>query len=143
MAVWIWTAVVAVSLIIEFITMDLVTVWFAGAGIVGLILAACGAHYLWQIGVFIVLSAALLLGVRRFAVKFLFKNSEKTNTEALTGSVHTLLKDIANEKYGTIKINGVEWNCITEDGSTIAAGEKVVIEKIQGNKFIVSKKENK
>ena len=142
MAIWIWTAVVGLSLIVEFITTELVSIWFAAAGLVSLIMAALGANYIWQIVIFIVLSAGLLLGVRKFAKAQLTKHTEKTNTDALIGTTHTLITDIGSEQVGVIKLNGVEWNCTTEDGSSIPAGEKVVIVKVQGNKFIV-KKESK
>ena len=53
MWLYIWLAVTALSLVIEFITADMVSVWFTGGGIVAMILAACGLGWYVQVPDFI------------------------------------------------------------------------------------------
>lgn len=142
---WVWLGVTALSLILEFVTLDMVSVWFVPAGIVSLILAACEANLALQIVVFIALSVVLILTCRKWALKFLNKNESISATaKDLVGQKYTLLSDISLDKTGTIKINGVAWNVASEDGSEIKKGTKVTIVTLKGNKYIVKEdKEDK
>lgn len=134
---WIWLAVVAISLIIEFSTMEMVSLWTAIGGLVAMILAACKVGLEIQLIVFFALSILLLLSLRKISLKYLQKNNTKTNTDSIIGTVHTLLSDIKDGQMGTIKINGITWNTTTNDGSSIKSGKKVEIIEIKGNKLIV------
>jgi len=51
--IWVWLGVTAVSLILEFITMEMASIWFVAGGIIGMILAACGVSWEIQLIVFI------------------------------------------------------------------------------------------
>ena len=140
--IWIWVAVVAVSLIVEFITMEMVSLWTAIGGLIALILSALGAQYEIQLVVFFVVSIALLLSLRKISIKYLLKNSESKSigNNALIGSTHTLISGISKDTLGSIKINGVVWSVASNE--EIPAGSEVIIKEIKGNKFIVQKKEN-
>ena len=144
--IWVWLAVIVLSLVYEFISVSLTSFWFAIGGIVSLILAACKVPLLWQIIVFILVSLIFLLSFRKLALKFLFrKNDEKTNTSALIGREALLIGEINQFDTGTVKIDGVEWTCVSVNpGETIPSGSIVKIEQIKGNKLYVSntKKEN-
>ena len=141
MWLWIWVGVVALSMIIEFVTFELVSVWFIFGGIISLILAACGVSYVIQIAVFLVVSIALLLGLRKITLKWLTKRTEKTNVDSLIGQTFELIDSITKNKNGSIKINGVVWSATTEDKSSIKSGVEVVVTSIRGNTVIVAKKD--
>ena len=84
MAIWIWLGVTVFSLIVEFITFDMASIWFAFGGIIAMILAACGVGLTWQLIVFIVVALTLLLSLRKIALKYLQRGSNfKSNTEGL------------------------------------------------------------
>ena len=92
MWIYIWLGVVAFSVMIEFLTMEQVSVWFIGGGIVAMILAAVNVDPVIQIVVFIVVSLVLLLSFRRMVMRFLMKNDNaKTNADALVGREYQLL----------------------------------------------------
>ena len=57
---YVWLGVTAVALIVEFITSDLLSIWFAGGGIIAMILALCGLSWYVHLPIFIVLSFVLL-----------------------------------------------------------------------------------
>ena len=139
--IWIWLAVVAVSLIVEFFTWDLTSIWFAVAGLISMILSAIdGINWVWQLAVFLVVSAVLIIFVRQICRKFLLKHEEKTNVEAYAGKRTKLLSAIGeNENYGTVKFNGVIWNAIAEDNKAIDKDSDVEIIRVDGNKMIVKK----
>lgn len=136
--VYIWLGVIVLSVIIECVTFDLASVWFIGGGIVALILAACKVPYVWQIVVFVVVSAVLLATCRRPLLKLLGKNTAKTNADAIIGKEYSLLTPISFGVMGSLKVNGVEWSAVPEnDTDEIAAGKVVRVVDIKGNKLIV------
>ena len=142
MWVYIWLGIVAVTMILEFITMDLVCIWISLGALVAMILAACSVGFEIQIAVAIVISIACILGLRKVTLKFLLKNKEQTNLDLIIGVKTKLLTPITKDEMGSLKHNGITYSAITENGEEIAENEYVEIIKIEGNKFIV-KKESK
>lgn len=136
---YIWLGVVAASMIVEFITLELVSIWIAIGGVVAMILAACGVGYEIQIIVMVIVSVACILGLRKITLKLLNKNKTKTNTDLIVGTKTKLLEDITPDNMGSVKINGIVWSCKSEKDEKIEKDEHVVVEKIEGNKLIVKK----
>jgi membrane protein implicated in regulation of membrane protease activity len=140
--IWIWVAVVVVSLIIEFISMDITSIWFSIGGVVALILASFTSMLEVQIVVFIVISAGLLLTLRRWAKnKLLNSSNEATNLDLLKQEKLKLLTPITNTEKGSVKYNGVVWSAMSENNEPIEADTFVQVVQVKGNKLIV-KKEN-
>lgn len=142
MDIWGWLAVIVVSIVIEIITMELVSGWFAVGALFALILSAFNVGLTVELIVFITVSLGLLLTIRKWALKLL-KNAKNadTNLDLVIHKKTKLLTDITKDKFGTVSINGVVWNVATNDSSTIAAGEYVTILSVNGNKLIVEKGE--
>lgn len=142
MWLYIWLAVTAAALIVEFITSEMVSVWFVGGGLVAMLLAGLNLDWYFHVPAFIVVSFALMLCFRRLVMQKLNKAAVKTNAETVIGKEFELLTDIGFNKSGSVKINGVVWTAISEDeNAEIPAGTKVIIEKIEGNKYIVKEKQ--
>lgn len=142
---WVWLAVIAISLVIEIITLDLVSVWFACGAAIPFILSAIGGIGVeWQILVFVIVTALLIIFVRKYAQKLLLKNmNTKTNADSLIGKKYRLLEDTDFEHIGSVKVNDVVWTAVSSDGSLIKAGQLVEVEKIDGNKLIIKAVEEK
>ena len=140
--IWIWLAVVCFSLVYEFFSVSLTSLWFAIGGVVSIILAALKVDILVQVVVFVAVSFVFLVSLRKFALKWLFsKKDEKTNLDAIIGTNHTLNGNISELETGTIKINGIVWTCIAENPQTkILDGTIVTIKEIRGNKLVVAPK---
>lgn len=136
---YIWLAVLAVSLIVEFVTMELVSVWVAVGAVGAMILALCEVQLEIQLAVFVVVSIACILGLRRITLKLLNRNKDKTNIDVVIGTTHKLIKPITEDELGSIKINGVEWNVKFQNFDVAGVGEPVEILEVDGNKFIVKK----
>lgn len=142
MWLYIWLAVTAAALIVEFITSEMVSVWFVGGGLVAMLLAGLNLDWYFHVPAFIVVSFALMLCFRRLVMQKLNKAAVKTNAETVIGKEFELLTDIGFNKSGSVKINGVVWTAVSEDeNAEIPAGTKVIIEKIEGNKYIVKEKQ--
>lgn len=140
MWLWIWLGVVAVTLLFEFVTMELVSVWFSVGAFVALILAACNVSVEVQWIVFGAVSIFSILLLRKVSLKYLLKgNSEKlVNTDMTIGKDFELLSDITRNDSGTIKVNGVVWSCACEDDKQeVKAGTRVEVLRVKGNKYIV------
>ncbi len=134
---YIWLGIVALTMVLEFITMDLVCVWISIGALIAMILSACGVGYEIQIITCVVVSIVCILCLRKVTLKFLTKNKDKTNTDLIIGVKTKLLTDITNDELGSVKINGIVWSAKSEEN--IKKDELVEIEKIEGNKLIVKK----
>ena len=146
--VWIWLGILVVSAILEFVSLQMVSVWFCVSSVVAVILVLCGVYVWVQALVFVFLALLLLVCLRKFCLKFLLKNDNtKTNVDTLVGEVFPLFEEIKVGENGSVKVNGVVWTAQTKKEQEIKKGEKVVVTKVDGNKLIVEKytekKENK
>ena len=133
----VWAVVIAAAIAAEFLTMDVYSAWFAGGGLVAMILAACGVALEWQLIVFVVLSIALLFSLRPLVMKFIKNETTPTNLDANIGKHFKLLGDVV-EGRSTIKIHDVVWS--VQCGDLLKSGSEVVVTGIDGNKYIVEKK---
>ncbi len=135
---YVWLGVTAVALMLEFLTSDLLSIWFAGGGIVAMILALCGLSWYVHLPVFIVLSFVLLLSFRKVVMKYLNKGDAHTNADAAIGKEYKLLTPISLNEAGSIKVNDVVWSAVTEnEGESVSEGTLVKVKYIKGNKYIV------
>lgn len=137
---WIWAGVFILTLVIEFITWEVVSIWFTLGSLIAFILSLCGVDSITvQIVVFLTVSVVTTICARPICKKFLDSNKGKTNLDAVIGKTYTLLKDITEDSAGEIKINDVNWRVVSKNGVNIKAGAKVKIIEVDGNKFIVEK----
>ena len=140
MDMWlIWLIIAVVFLIVETITVEMVSIWFTLASIVSMILALCNVHVGWQIGAFAASSILLIIFTRPLVTKYLQKNESKTNVEALIGNIATVTKDILPDDRGEVKVKGQYWLAISTDNDEIKENSKVSILAIEGAKLIVKK----
>ena len=142
--IWVWLGIIVMSLIIEFVSISMTSLWFAIGGLVSLVLASVGVGVIWQIVVFAIISFVCLLSLRKVALKFLYRNKDdKTNKDAIIGRELFVNEEITEQKMGTVKIDGVVWSCISSDPKKeIKSGAKVIIKEIKGNKFVVEEIED-
>ena len=137
--IYIWLAVFAISMLIEFLSFELVSVWVSVGSLIALVLAALNVGYEIQIIVAVSVSVICILSLRKVALKLLSKNKEKTNIDAAVGKTVHILESSTEDTFATAKYNGIVFNVTTEDNSPLTAGEFAKIVKIDGNKLIVKK----
>ena len=142
MWLYIWLFFTALALIIEFITNDLVSIWFVGGGIIGMILSACGVPWAIQVVAFLIVSFVLLFTLRKIILKR-FKGQEvNLNADRAIGKSFRLLSAITFDDAGSIKVNDVMWTVVSKNNMPIPAGKIVKVVEIKGNKYIVELEEN-
>ena len=134
----IWLVVLAILLVIEFLTLGLTTVWFAG-GALGAFLVFLAGGPLWlQLLLFIAVSVVLLLFTRPLAMKYLNKDVQKTNVDSIPGQKGIVTATIDNLKAeGQVTIQGMEWTARAKNGNTIEKGKVVRVTAVEGVKLIV------
>ena len=138
----IWLLGIIVFVILEAATYQLVSIWFAVGAVGGLAAAALGAKFNVQMCVFLALSVILLLCLRPISKKLLKSKIERTNADSLIGKDVLITKEVNNLLgNGEGKINGMKWTVRTSGSSPIPEGETAVVEKIEGVKLIVKRKE--
>lgn len=136
-----WLVVLIVCLVVEFSTMGLTSIWFAGGALLSMIIALIGGPLWLQALVFLVVSIVLLIFTRPVAAKYFNKNRTKTNVESIAGRQAIVTEKIDNlQGVGQIVTNGMEWTARSLDDSVIEEGAVVTIEKIEGVKAIVKMK---
>jgi len=135
----IWLSIFVLAIIIEAITSDLTSIWFAGGAMIALIISFIPGVAWWiQVIVFIVISTVMILGLRPLAKKLLKTNITSSNIDEMAGKKGIMLKGYDELNHGEVKINDVVWTAIGADESkAIAQGTKVVVVAVNGNKLIV------
>ena len=135
---YVWLAIIIVAIIVEVLTADMLSIWFAGGGFLAMITSAVKLPPVVQIIVFVVVSVALLLVFRKLVLKKLMKNKSNLNADSAIGKEFMLLSGVGFNSPGAIKVNDVVWSAVCEDQSTtIPENTKVKVIGLKGNKYIV------
>jgi len=138
-----WTVATVLLAVVEAITPQFVSIWFAGGAFVSLIAAVVGLRVWWQVIVFFVTSAILLLLTRPFIKKLRKKGNEKTNSDSLIGINVPVYEKISNiNSHGAVKIRDVVWSARSEDDEEIEEGTIVTVTRIEGVRLFVKVKED-
>lgn len=136
---WVWVGILAASIILEAVTMGLVSIWAAIASVPLIFLARTSMPLKWQILIFIFLTTALAVFTRPFVVKFLKSGKQgKENINSLDGQTVLCISSIDEFKFGEVKTkNGVVWTAKSEDGNSIPADSICIVSRVEGNTLVV------
>lgn len=136
---YMWIIILIMSLGIEALTMNLVTVWIALGALVALISSILIDDIAIQTIIFIVTTLLTLIFTRKFVCNVLKVKSVKTNLDSVIGQVGIVTSEISEDKPGRIKVAGKIWTAISNN--SISIGEKVDILSIEGVKLIVKRRD--
>ncbi len=135
----IWLILIVAFIWVEAETVSVVSLWFALGALAALITAWAGGGLGLQIGIFVVVSAALLLLLRPVAKRYFTPKLEKTNIDAVIGATGMVIKTVDNDlSEGQVKLGGMEWSARSTTGEQIPEGTKVQVDKIEGVKVYVT-----
>ena len=135
-----WIIAMVVFLVIEAVTVGIVSVWFAIGALFAMVTAMLGANLWVQITVFLVVSAIALYFTRPLVKKFVNNKVEPTNADMLIGKECRVVETIDNlSGTGAVYVDGKTWTARTVDEEIIPVGQLVKAERIEGVKLIVSK----
>ena len=134
--VWIWLAAAIIFLIIELVTPTLIFVcFFAGALSSGVYSYFSPDQFYWQIGIFVVVSVALLPPTRMLAKKLDKPSAQKSNVDALVGQTGRVIKPIVPDSGGQVQIGGEIW--IASANSVLKEGVRIKVLSVSGTRLNV------
>ena len=138
----IWLVILVVFVVVEASTVTVVSVWFALGALAALITSMLNAQAWLQILVFFVVSVAFLLLLRPAVRKYFTPKLQKTNADAVIGSVGLVTENIDNVRScGQVKLGAMVWTARSTTGEPIPAGTLIVADRIEGVKVYVTVKE--
>ena len=141
--VWIWVGIAVIFAVIEALTVGLTTIWFAGGAMAAALVSKVTDSIFIQVLIFLLVSLVLLFFTRPIALKKLNRVTVKTNLDAIVGSTAVADSDINADERGQVTADGKVWTAVLAEGSgQVKAGDRIVIEAIEGVKLIVRRKEN-
>ncbi len=134
-----WIILCVILVIIEFLTLQFVSIWFAGGALIAFI-SSFFLPFKSQIIVFAVYSIILLICTIPFVKKMKTQKHIPTNIDMNIGKDVIIIERVDKKKNtGRANLNGVNWIAVSEDGKIIEKGETAIIKEIKGATLIVGK----
>lgn len=135
-----WIILTVVFLVLEGMSAALMTIWFAGGSVAAMIVSLLTDSFVIQLIVFIVVSSILLILTRPLLVKRMDHEKIKTNVDSLLGEEGIIIKGADVDSLGQAKVKGQIWSVKSQDNEELIKGERVIVQKVEGVKLLVSKK---
>ena len=132
-----WFIVFIVLLLLELITANLITIWFSIGALAAFITSTITDNAMVQVIVFIIVSSISLLLTRKVVDKIRKRKIVPTNLDRVVGKVGVVTRDITQNDYGEVKVNGSIWTALSK--KEIKKDSQVKVLKIEGVKLIVEK----
>ncbi len=133
---WIWLAAAVIFLIIELLTPALLFVCFVvGAVAAGGYSYFSPEQYYWQIGIFLLVSIALIPPTRVLAKRLTKPSAQKSNVDALIGKTGKVIKSIGPDDGGKVQIGSEIW--IAGADKIIAEGMRIKVVSVSGARLQV------
>ncbi|MBR1680132.1 MAG: NfeD family protein [Bacilli bacterium] len=134
-----WLMVVILLTILEFATVNLVSVWFIASGILALILSLFVDSLAWQFGFFVVVGIILMICTKPLLDKLMNKDLEKLNLERVIGMPGIVTEEIKPGRIGEVKVDGKLWSATSSE--ELAVDTMILVEKMEGVKLNVVRNE--
>ena len=135
----VWFVLMVLFFIVEANTVSLVSIWFAVGSLVAFIVSLLEGPLWLQMGLFFLITVALLLALRPVSKKYFTAKLTKTNVDSVIGSTGMVTARIDNDQAtGQVKLGGMEWTARSTSGQILEPGSKIVVDRIEGVKVFVS-----
>lgn len=134
-----WLIFFITLVIVELITVNLVTIWFAFGALVTLLASLYITDTVILLAVFTLVSLLLLLITKPVVKKLKVKKVVATNLDQVIGKTGVVTEPIAKDKIGEVKVLGKRWSAYSD--REISKDKKVKILSISGVKLKVEEKE--
>ena len=137
--IWILVAIFVIA--IDVVTSSFIFMWLSIGALAAIILSLLGISVLWQVIAFLVVGVVnISIGYPWAKKKFKADvNQVLTMEQTYIGKEMVATEDM--RETSKIKVSGIYWTAYNK-GKTIKKGERYTITGIEGNKLIVSLKED-
>ena len=123
-----WGGLFVLTVLAEFATQQLVSIWFAAGALAGFLAACFGA------------SPVVLLIFTRPIVRRIFSFGIKDTNNQEIGRIAVVIQTVDPiHNTGRVRLDGVDWIAVSQDGTVIPENTSVRIEAISGTKLLVSR----
>lgn len=136
MGIMFWAIVTVTMAILEIIIPGLVTIWFACAGLVLVLISEMVKNSTAEFFIFAVTALLLVIFTRPALKRWIEVRKKAYEGE---GS-ETVIENIMEDGKYEVRFKGVLWTAISP--YIFVKGEKVIIDGFEGNKIILKKKED-
>ena len=138
---WVWIAIIAIAIIVEVVTDQLVSIWFVPGAIIATLLDYFNVGIVWQILVVLLLAAAGIVFAKTYLAKRFDSKIIKTNVEAIIGERCVVTEKIDNYiGCGQVKIKGQIWSARgVEEDAVFDEGDVLHVVAVEGVKVICKK----
>ena len=136
MGIMFWAIVTVTMAILEIIIPGLVTIWFACAGLVLVLISEMIKNSTVEFFIFAVMALLLVIFTRPVLKRWIEVKKKAYEGE---GS-ETVIENITEDGKYEVRFKGVLWTAISP--YIFVKGEKVIIDGFEGNKIILRKKED-
>ena len=108
---FIWAGIIIAALVIEALSAELISIWFAPAAAISLIVSFFQPDAIWlQVIIFVVLAFIFVLLSRTIFKKHFEVSNVPTNLDTVIGDTAIVVEDICNvEERGAVKLQGKIW----------------------------------
>lgn len=137
-----WLIIMIIALVVEALTFNMTTIWFAAGSLIAMLLALFGLPVWQQIMAMAVLSVLLLLG-------FILLVKPRMNNSGIKGVIATNADRIIGQEgivvvridpvagSGQVKVSGQTWSAVSSSGVLLDIGVRIRVKSIQGVKAVV------
>lgn len=135
----IWLILAALFLVVELITIGMVSIWFLAGSLAALLAAALGAALWLQLVLFLIVSILCFVLIYPRVKHLVRRNQQPTNADMVLGQTCVVTQKIDNVAgTGAVSVGGKIWTARSQNGEIADEGTLVRAEQIQGVKLIVS-----
>ncbi len=123
---YIWLIVAVLAIIAEAVTVQMVAIWFAPAALIAMLGAVFGAPLWLQITLFVLVSALCVVCLYKKLRKNIADDCEKTNLDALIGTLAKVETEIPPDGVGRVTVRGNSWQAACSGGAPVGAHVRVL-----------------
>lgn len=135
--IWLWLLIAVVFMIIEALTLGIVSIWFALGAIVAMLFAFVVDSFFIQLVIFLASSLVLVATTRKIAVEKLKIGQHKTNIDELIGKECIVVKPMSMLETGEIKLDGKIWRAVSESKQNYEVNDVTTVLRIEGVTIVV------
>lgn len=134
----IWGGLFVLTVVVEIISQQLISIWFAAGALAAFVAVCFGASTVVQCVLFVAVSVLLLVCTRPIVKKVFTFGIKDTNTQEI-GRIAVVIQPIDPIKgTGRVRLDGVDWIAVSQNGAVIPEETSVRIEAVDGTKLFVS-----
>ncbi len=134
----IWGAIFVITVIIELVSQQLLSIWFSAGSLVAFITACFDGNILLQLILFVVVSLVLLLLTRPITRRFLNFRPKNTNHLEI-GQIAVVIQTVdPKNQTGRVRLDDVDWIATTDSSTPIPPKTQVRVTAVEGARLCVS-----